>query len=68
MTTTIHRIGAIASAAGEVCKDFRDKLKPDELEMEIGVGLSGEVGWFFAKSGLDASIKVTLTWKAGSTD
>jgi hypothetical protein len=68
MTVSLHRVGAIASAAGQVCKDFRDNLKPDELEMEIGVGLSGEVGWFFAKSELDASIKVKLLWRAGSTD
>jgi hypothetical protein len=32
------------------------------MEREIGVGLSGEVGCFFAKSELEATIKVTLKW------
>lgn len=43
-------------------------MKPDELELEIGVALSGEVGWFFAKSELDASIKLTLKWKGAGAD
>lgn len=66
------RLESIARAAGEVSKSLRQRLAPDELCLEIGVGLSGEVGWFFAKSAVEASLKVTLTWKnlapAGPTD
>jgi hypothetical protein len=57
-------LAAVADAAGGVSRSFREKVKPEELRLEIGVGLSGEVGWFFAKSGLEASIKLTLTWRA----
>lgn len=57
------RVDTIAQAAGEMSRSLREKLSPDELSLEIGIGLSGEVGWFFAKSAVDASVKVTLTWK-----
>jgi hypothetical protein len=55
-------LSALASAAQGVAESFREKVQPDELELEIAIGLSGEVGWFFAKSALDASIKLTLKW------
>jgi Trypsin-co-occurring domain 1 len=64
----MDRIGAIALATESVHKSFREKLKPDQLTVEIGIGLSGEVGWFFAKSEIEASIKVTINWKSGSND
>jgi hypothetical protein len=66
-TAAMGRIKAIALATENVCKSFREKLAPDELKMEIGIGLSGEVGWFFAKSEMEASMKVTITWKSGSS-
>ena len=56
-------LGAMAHATQRVARSFAQKMKPDELELEIGVGLSGEVGWFFAKSELEATLKLTLTWK-----
>jgi hypothetical protein len=65
-TAAMSRIQAIAQATESVCKSFREKLAPDELMMEIGIGLSGEVGWFFAKSEVEATLKVTVTWKRGS--
>lgn len=57
-----HRLEDIAAAAHKVSQTMRERMTPDELTLEIGVGLSGEIGWFFAKSSLDASLKVTLTW------
>jgi hypothetical protein len=56
-------LSAMAHAARRVARSFAEKLKPDELALEIGVGLSGEVGWFFAKSELEATLKLTVTWK-----
>lgn len=67
-TAAMGRIETIALATESMCKSFREKLAPDELKMEIGIGLSAEVGWFFAKSEMDASMKVTITWKSGSSD
>jgi hypothetical protein len=60
---TVGRLAAIAEATGQLHKSLQ-ALNPDELQLEIGVGLSGEVGWFFAKSSMEGSLKVTLTWKA----
>jgi hypothetical protein len=65
-TAAMGRIKTIAIATESMCTSFREKLAPDELKMEIGIGLSGEVGWFFAKSEMEASMKVTITWKSGS--
>jgi hypothetical protein len=56
-------LGAMAHATQRVARSFAEKMKPDELALEIGVGLSGEVGWFFAKSELEATLTLTLTWK-----
>jgi Trypsin-co-occurring domain 1 len=58
------RLEGIAVAAEQVCAALRTRFKPSELQLELGVGLSGEVGWFFAKSAVEGSLKVTLTWKA----
>lgn len=62
-TSAASRLQAIAMATEKISKSLRAKLAPDEFTMEIGVGLSGEVGWFFAKSDAEASIKATITWK-----
>lgn len=64
----MDRLRDIAIAANEVCEAFREKIGPDELTLEIGIGLSGEVGWFFTKSAIDASMKVQITWKSQSSD
>lgn len=57
------QLQTIAVAAERVAAKLREKLEPDELQLEVGVGLSGEVGWFFAKSQVEATLNVTLTWK-----
>jgi hypothetical protein len=54
---------AMARATHRVAQSFAAKMKPDEIALEIGVGLSGEVGWFFAKSEIEATLTMTLTWK-----
>lgn len=57
------RLEAVASAARQVAKSLRSQLTPDEVALEFGVGVSGEVGWFFAKSQVEGTIKVTTTWR-----
>jgi len=59
----IDALGAMAHVTDRMARSFAAKTKPDELELEIGVGLSGEVGWFFARSEVEATLKLTLTWK-----
>jgi hypothetical protein len=58
------RLSNIAAAADQVSKGLRERLEPEEIELEFGVKISGEVGWwFFAKASGEASINVTLTWR-----
>jgi hypothetical protein len=52
----------MAKGAGALASTFRKWVTPDELSLELSVGLSGEVGWFFAKSKLDAVITLSATW------
>lgn len=57
------RLVAIADAAEEVYRLLDRRLGPDEVQMEIAVALSAEVGWFVAKSEATGSLKLVLTWK-----
>jgi Trypsin-co-occurring domain 1 len=59
----MNALGSMAHATHRVARSFAEKMKPDELALEIGVGLSGEVGWFFARSELEATLTLTLTWR-----
>jgi hypothetical protein len=59
----MDQLEAIATATQRVCRSFQQKMRPDEIALEVGVGLSGEVGWFFAKSQMEGTLKVLLTWK-----
>jgi hypothetical protein len=52
----------LAQGAGIVASTFRERLTPDEVGLEIAVGFSAEVGWFFAKSELEAIITLSLKW------
>jgi hypothetical protein len=56
------RLEAIGQAAEQVYAALRKRLEPDKVEMEIGVGLSGEVGWFVAKSAVEGTLTLKLTW------
>jgi len=59
----VGRLEDLAHGASILCDSLRNRLGPDEICLELGAGLSGEVGWFFAKSSVDATIKISLTWK-----
>lgn len=43
-----HRLRNIAAAADEVSKGLREHLAPEEIELEFGVKVSGEVSWWFS--------------------
>jgi Trypsin-co-occurring domain 1 len=58
------RLSSIAKTAGQVAAAMRKNVGPDELALELGVKVAGELNaWFFAKQQAEATIKVTLTWK-----
>ena len=57
------RLQGVAEAAEEVAGSLRSRLAPDEVSLEFGLKVSGEVNWwFFAKSQGEGTIKVTLKW------
>lgn len=58
----VRRLEAIATATHQLCASLRSRLDPDEVHVEISGGLSGEAGWFFARSTAEGSLKVALTW------
>jgi Trypsin-co-occurring domain 1 len=63
-----NRLSAIAEAAEEISRTLRSRLVPDEVTLEFGVKVGGEVNWwFFAKSQGEATIKVTARWSGGSS-
>ncbi len=56
------RLEPVAEAASQVAESLRSRLTPDEVALEFGIKVSGEVKWFFAKSQAEGTIKVTLNW------
>lgn len=59
------RLQAIATAAEQVASSLRSRLTPDEVTLQFGVTVGGEMSWwFFAKNAAEATITVTLKWSA----
>lgn len=61
-----ERLERASWAAAEVAEGLRSRLTPDEVELKFGLKVSGEAGWFFAKSRAEGTIEVTLRWAADS--
>lgn len=58
-----ERLQGVAEAAEQVAGSLRSRLVPDEVSLEFGLKVSGEVNWwFFAKSAGEGTVKVTLRW------
>ena len=58
-----ERLQGVAEAAEQVAGSLRSRLAPDEVSLEFGLKVSGEVNWwFFAKAQGEGTIKVTLKW------
>ncbi|MFZ0120174.1 MAG: CU044_2847 family protein [Pseudonocardiaceae bacterium] len=59
------RLAGVAAAAEQVAGSLRSRLAPEEIALEFGLKVSGEVNWwFFAKNQAEGTIKVTLKWNA----
>jgi Trypsin-co-occurring domain 1 len=57
------RLESVAAAAEQVAASMRARLEPDQVMLEFGLKVSGEVNWwFFAKNQAEGTIKVTVTW------
>jgi|SRR5438034_8289240 hypothetical protein len=61
------RLAGVAKTASQVAESMRVALTPDELSVELGVSVAGELNaWFFVRSQAEATIKVTATWRQAS--
>jgi hypothetical protein len=61
------RLRGVAEAAEEVSGSLRSRLVPDEVSLEFGLKVSGEMSWwFFAKAATEGTIKVTLKWSGNA--
>jgi len=56
-------IEAFGKTAAERLKGLAVAAGPDEVSIELGVGVSSEAGVVFASASAEANLKVTLTWK-----
>jgi Trypsin-co-occurring domain 1 len=62
-----ERLSGIAKATQRIAAAMKNALEPDELSVELGIKVAGELNvWFFAKNQAEATIKVTGTWKKGT--
>ena len=58
-----ERLQGVPKAAEQVAGSLRSRLAPDEVSLEFGLKVSGELNWwFFAKAQGEGTIKVTLKW------
>jgi hypothetical protein len=63
------RLRGVAEAAEEVAGSLRSRLVPDEVSLEFGLKVSGEMNWwFFAKAATEGTIKVTLKWSGDTPE
>ena len=63
-----ERLQGVAEAAEQVAGSLRSRLAPDEVSLEFGLKVSGEVNWwFFAKAAGEGTIKVTVKWAGNTT-
>ena len=58
----LKQLEELAVGADKLTRTFREHLAPDEVGLEVSVGMSAEVGWFFAKSEAEATITLSLAW------
>lgn len=59
----LGRLEGVARGAASLAQRMREAVEPDEISLEVSLGLSGEVGWFFAKTSANGAVKMTLKWK-----
>jgi Trypsin-co-occurring domain 1 len=58
-----ERLRGVAEAAEQVAGELRSRLGPEEISLEFGLKVAGEINWwFFAKAQSEGTIKVTLKW------
>jgi len=57
-------VATIQPAAESLVAGLRTFVdRPDDVQVEFGVGMHAEAGAFIASAGTDANFKITLTWR-----
>ncbi|MCK4579044.1 MAG: hypothetical protein KAU50_09660 [Candidatus Marinimicrobia bacterium] len=61
----LDKSASIIRAMAERISDVREAMpsRPDEVTVQFGIKFDAEVGALIAKSGVEASINLTLVWK-----
>jgi hypothetical protein len=60
-------LSALRPAAAAVLNEIEALVtRPDEVTLELGFSLKGEVGAIIAKTAAEGSFKLSLKWKPGS--
>ncbi len=58
-------LGDIRRAASATLAQFQSMVqRPSEVQLSFGVKIDAEVGAFIAKTGGEANLQVTVTWKS----
>lgn len=55
-------IRACAEKVAGTVSAISEKARPDGVSVEFGIKLNGQAGAFFAKTGAESHLKVTLNW------
>ncbi|MBN8569983.1 MAG: hypothetical protein J0M18_10150 [Ignavibacteria bacterium] len=56
--------GKVLKETVENLKESLQSIKPDELEIEVGLTVGGEASVVFTKGNTEANIKIKATWKS----
>jgi hypothetical protein len=59
----LNTVKLVATSTVRQVKEFDKAIAPDEFQFQFGVRLSGELGAVVTKTGGEAQISVTLTYK-----
>jgi hypothetical protein len=63
-----QQVAPIAMAAEVLSRGLRAKVGPDEVELNLGIKVSGKMNWWFiASTAGEAAITVTLRWKSSAS-
>jgi hypothetical protein len=57
-----------ARTASHQLQSLKEEMRPDELAIEFGVELDGEVGGILVKASAGAHLMVSMTWKRINRD
>lgn len=58
----------VSSSVISKLNETKDNLKPDEIEVKVGLKFSAELGAIIAKSSMEGNLEVTIKWKNDKTN